>query len=97
MYLRISSFPDFARLTKDERERKTKEITQKLSLGSKYTILIIASVILCVFGSGTAANADLNGDVVGGIGYGVLFGSWFLGHLIIVNWIVYPRINEFFE
>jgi small-conductance mechanosensitive channel len=97
MYLRISSFPDLARLTKDERKRKTKEITQKLSLGSKYTILIVASVILCIFGSGAATNADLIGAVVGGIGYCVLFGSWFLGHLMIVNWIVYPRINEFFE
>lgn len=96
MYLRISSFPDLARLTKDERKHKTKEITQKLSLGSKYTILTVASVILCFFGLGVAANANLNGDVVGGIGYGVLFGSWFLGHLMIVNWIVYPRINEFF-
>lgn len=95
MYFQISSFPELKRFTKAERKRKIKEITQGVSLGSKYTILIIVSVILCVVGSGAAANSDLNGDIVGAIGYGILFGSWFLGHLIIVNWIVYPRLNEF--
>ncbi|MDR7088635.1 hypothetical protein [Cellvibrio fibrivorans] len=95
MYFQINSFPELAKLTKAERKRKIKEITQGLSLGSKYTVLIVVSVILCVIGSGIAANADLNGDVVGGIGYSVLFSSWFLGHLIIVNWIVYPKLNEF--
>lgn len=86
MYFQIGSFPELARLAKVERKRKIKEITQRLSLGSKYAILIVVSVVLCVVGSGVAANSDLNGDIVGAIGYGVLFGSWFLGHLIIVNW-----------
>lgn len=95
MYFQMGSFPELARLPKAERKRKIKEITQKLSLGSKYTILIVISVILCVICSGAAANADLNSDVVGGIGYGVLFSSWFLGHLLIVNWIVYPKIGYF--
>lgn len=95
MYFQIGSFPELARLAKDERKRKIKEIIQRLSLGSKYAILIVVSVVLCVVGSGVAANSDLNGDIVGIVGYGVLFGSWFVGHLIIVNWIVYPRLNEF--
>lgn len=95
MYFQMSSFPELARHSKADRKRKIKEITQRLSLGSKYAVLIVVSVILCVAGSGTANNSGLNGDIVGAIGYGVLFGSWFLGHLIIVIWIVYPRLNEF--
>lgn len=97
MYFQIGSLPELAKLSKAERRRKIKEITTELSLGTKYAVLIAVSVVLCVIGSGVAASANLNGDVVGGIGYGVLFGSWFLGHLIIVNWIVRPKIGSFFS
>ena len=95
MYFQIGSFPEFAKLTKAECKYKIREITKDLSLGSKYIILIIASVILCVIGSGLAADADLSGDIIGFIGYSVFLGAWFLGHLIIVNWIVRPKLGNY--
>lgn len=95
MYFQIGSFPELSKLTKAERKFKIREITKDLSLGSKYMILIIVSIILCIISSGLAVDADLSGDITGCIGYGVLFGSWFLGHLTIVNWIVRPRLINY--
>lgn len=97
MYFQINSFPELAKLTQSERRRVIDEITQGLFLGPKYAMLIIISLIFCVIGSGVAANTDLNGDIVGAIGLCVLFSSWFFGHLIIVNWVVYPKIGRFFS